>query len=350
MKIRLLAAALILGVGLGGTANSETLDITVGAGPADNHAPVFVAVEKGFFADAGLNAKVILYPTGVEEVNGQVNGAQQVSVLGTAPFLSGISNGLPLVLIAQLSGDPLKDSYSANQSLVAAPGAGIAEGHLEALKGKRIALPFGTDAQTYVVNLLAQAGLKPSDVRLSNGQPAQLATALSSGDADAISIWEPWSSAAVLNVKGAVKVIEGGCNDCFMPATVLTSRKVIDQDKEALGRFMVAFARAAQWVRQHPDEAAEIDMHWIQGASLDVLKASLRHSVFDPRLSKAVEEGFVRKTIPQLVAAHALRRAVDPSKSIDPEFILETEQKDPQFFSDLPPIPDQLRLRMAAGG
>jgi hypothetical protein len=41
------------------------------------------------------------------------------------------------------------------------------------------------------------------------------------------------------------------------------------------------------------------DPHWIQGPSLDVVKASIRHYVFDPRPAKLVEEGLPRRTIPQ---------------------------------------------------
>lgn len=336
--------AVLLALSAPAIGHAQTMPIVIGAAQADNHAPVFVGIEKGFFAAAGLDAKVILYPTGVEMVNGQLNGAQTVSVLGTGPFLAGLANGFPLVMIATLHGNPLADSYSDNQAIVASAASGIAAGDLKALAGKRIALPFGTDAQTYLANLLVQAGVPAKEVQLVNGPPATLATALGNGDVAAVSVWEPWSSIVIQNVKGSRRVIEGGCSACFMPGTVLTSRPVIRKDKVALQRFVVAFARAAQWVRQHNDEAAEIDTHWIQGVSAAVLRASLRHSRFDPRISKLTVAGFAEKSVPQMLAAHELRRSVDPSKAIDPEFILAAERDAPQYFSDLPPIPANERL------
>jgi sulfonate transport system substrate-binding protein len=339
-----LSGALACVLALAGAAHADTLPIRIGAAQADNHAPVFVALEKGFFAEAGLDAKIILYPTGVEEVNAQLNGGQEVSILGTIPFLSGVSNGFPLLMIGQLHGDSAATSYSANQSVVASAASGIHAGSLAALKGKRIALPFGTDAQIYVSGILAQAGLKTSDVQITNAQPAQLLTALQQGDADAISVWEPWSSAAVQTIPGAAKVIEGGCTACFVPGTVLTSRDVVSGKAEVLRRFMVAFARGEQFVRQHPDEAAEVDTHWIQGIPLPVLQSSLRHSVFDPRLSKGDVEGFNGKTIPALLADRRLRAAFDAATAIDPQFIQLAEKQAPQYFSDLPPIPAALQL------
>ncbi|MDA8050880.1 MAG: ABC transporter substrate-binding protein [Rhodospirillales bacterium] len=335
--------------GIPAVAHAQPMKIVIGAAQADNHAPIFAGVEKGFFAAAGLDAKVVLYSTGVDMLNGQLNGAQQVSVLGTAPFLAGVANGFPLVMIATLHGSPLSDSYSENQAIVASASSGIKPGDLKSLAGKRIALPFGTDAQTYLVNLLGQAGIPASHVRLINAGPATLATALENGDADAISIWQPWGSATLANVKGSVPVIAGGCIDCFMPGTVLTSRKVIAGRKVLLQRFMLAFARAEQWVRQHNNAAAAIDTHWIQGVSLSILESSLHHSRFDPRISKLTIEGFAKKSIPQMLAAHEIRRRFNPAASIDAEFILAAERKAPQYFSDLPPIPAADRLAPPSG-
>jgi len=329
--------------------HAQSAQIIIGAAQADNHAPVFAGVEKGFFADEGLNPKVVMYQTGVDEVNGQLNGAQQVSILGTSPFMAGVANGLPLVMIATLHGNALSDSYSDNQAIIASAASGIQAGDLKGLAGKRVAAPFGTDAQAYLANLLAQVSIPSSSVHLENGQPATLATALERGDAGAISIWEPWASATILNVKGSVRVIEGGCTACFMPGTVLTTRQTIDKDAALLQKFVIAFARAEQWVRQHPDEAAQIDTHWIQGVSASVLQDSLKHSRFDPRISKLTVEGFTTKTVPQMLAAHELRTKIHPAKAIDAQFIVTAEKQDPQYFSDLPPIPAASQLSADSG-
>jgi ABC-type nitrate/sulfonate/bicarbonate transport system substrate-binding protein len=321
------------------SAGAQSMKIVIGATQSDNNAPIFAGVEKGFFADEGLDAKVVLYQTGVDMVIGQVNGAQQVSVLGTSSFLAAVASGFPLVMVAALHGNALADSYSENQSIIASASSGIRAGELKALGSKRIALPFGTDAHAYLTNLLLQAGVAESAVRLENGQPATLATALETGDTDAISIWEPWASATLQNVKGSVRVIMGSCAACFMPGIVLTTRRETAEDRQLLQKFIIAFARSEQWVRQHTDGAAQVDTHWIQGVSLNVLETSLGHSRFDPRISKLTIEGFTAKTIPQMLAARELRHRMDPAKAIDPEFILAAQRQDPQYFADLPPIP-----------
>ena len=64
------------------------IDFKIGAGTASDHAPGFVGIERGIFAKHGLNAKIIMYPTGVEAINGLMAGAQDVNLMGSIPFLA----------------------------------------------------------------------------------------------------------------------------------------------------------------------------------------------------------------------------------------------------------------------
>ena len=342
--IRHLMIGLTLAVGLAGSAAAQPLEIKVGAGYASDHAAVFAAVERGIFAKHELDAKVVMYQTGVEMINGLLNGAQDVNVMGSIPFLAGVSNGQPLMLIGHLHGNALRTSYSENNSIVAIPSSGIKEGDVKALKGKRIGLARGTGAEGYLLGVLAQNGMKPTDVTLVNIKLADGTTALRQGDIDALAAYEPWGTIAALRVPGAYRVITGGCEGCFDPGTILTTKKLIADKAEQLRRFMVAFAEAHQWVRQNPDAAAEIDMRWVEGIDLDVMKVAVRRSFYDLRISKNDFVGYKEKTIPQLVADKRMAKPIDPMTVIDPQFYLFAEKTAPQYFSDLEPIPAAQRV------
>ncbi|HSV19556.1 MAG TPA: ABC transporter substrate-binding protein [Casimicrobiaceae bacterium] len=325
-------------------AGAQNLPIRIGASPASDHAAVFVGVEKGIFARHGLDAKVELYPTGVEMINGLLNGANDVNVMASVPFLSGIAHGQPLVLIGHNQGDPLKTSYQAYASIVGLTSAGLKEGDVKALAGKKIGLPRGTSAESYVLGVLAQNGLKATDVTLVNITPSNVVSALRQGDVQAISIWEPMASAAALKVPNAVRVISGGCEGCYDPGTLLTTKDNVTAKAETLRRFLLAYAEAHQWVRQHLDETAEIDTRWIPGVDLDVMKVAVRHAIFDERMSKQTLVGLKTKTIPTLVADKRLPAGLDPTPFIDPQFVQYAQKTGPQYFSDLPPIPPALQF------
>ena len=100
-------------------ADSAPLPLKIGAANATDHAAAFIGVERGIFAKHGLDAKIVMYQTGPEMINGLLNGAQDVNIMGSIPFLAGVSRDQPLVLIGHLHGDATRQYYADNNSIVA---------------------------------------------------------------------------------------------------------------------------------------------------------------------------------------------------------------------------------------
>jgi NitT/TauT family transport system substrate-binding protein/sulfonate transport system substrate-binding protein len=338
-----IATAMLLAVPLFALAQAP-LPIKIGAANATDHAAAFIGVEKGIFAKHGLDAKIVMYQTGPEMINGLLNGQQDVNIMGSIPFLAGVSRDQPLVLIGHLHGDATRQYYADNNSIVASAASGIKEKDIKALKGRKIGLPRGTGAEGYLIGILAENGLRITDVTLINLKPSDQVTALRQGDVDAVAAWEPWATTAAVRVPGAVRVTSGGCESCYDPGSILTTKEVIGAKAETLRRFMVAFAEAHQWLRQHFDDAAEINTRWVTGVDLDIMKPAIRRSNYDLRLSKNTLDGYAKKAIPMLVADKRMAKSVDPATVVDAQFDQYAERTAPQFFSDLPPIPADRRL------
>ncbi len=339
-----LAALLVAAAASVAFAQGTPLPLKIGAANATDHAAAFIGVERGIFAKHGLDAKIVMYQTGPEMINGLLNGAQDVNIMGSVPFLAGVSRGQPLVLIGHLHGDATRMYYADNNSIVAAAGAGIKVNDIKSLKGKKIGLPRGTGAEGYLLGLLAENGLKDSDVTLLNIKPSDQATALRQGDVDAVAAWEPWATTAAQRVPGAIRIVSGGCESCYDPGSILTTKATIEQKAETLRRFMVAFAEAEQWLRTHFDEAAEINMRWVTGTDADIMKTAIRRSNYDLRLSRNTIDGYDRKAIPMLVGDKRMAKSIPAQSVVDPQFYLYAERTAPQLFSDLPPIPADRHL------
>ncbi len=335
-------AALIAAVATS-TSAQDLLPIRIGAAGAVDHGAVFAAVERGTFAKHGLDAEVVMYQTGVDMVNGLLNGAQEVNVMGSVPYLTGLARGFPLVLIGHLHGDPNRDAYSDNQSIVASAASGAGKGDIAALKGLRIGLPRGTGAEGFLLGVLGSIGLSEDDVQLVNIPPSDLVTALNQGDVDAVAIWQPWGATALTKVDGAVLVQAGGCPQCYDPGTVLTTEAIVAENPETLKRFMAAFAESQAWMRANLDAAAEINMRWIQGVDLETMKLAMGSVSLDSRISKYTAEMYHAKTIPFLMGLGRIDENFDPSGSINTRFIAAAEAGNPGAFADLKPIPADRR-------
>lgn len=340
---RIVQCVLALVLAAGGAMAQDLLPVRIGAAGAVDHAPVFAGVERGIFAKHGLDAEVVMYQSGVDMLNGLINGAQHVNVMGSVPYLVGLARGFPLVLIGHLHGDPNRDAYSDNQSIIASSASGIPAGAPDALAGKRIGLPRGTGAEAFLLGVLNASGLGAEDVELVNVPPADLVTALNREDVDAIAIWQPWGATALTQVEGATLVQAGGCPECYDPGTILTTRSVVAEQAETLTRFMAAFAESQAWVRANTRAAAQINMRWIQGVELETMVLALGSVSLDPRISTLTAEMYEAKTLPFLVGLGRIEAVFDPSGAIDTRFLEMAQESNPEAFLDLEPIPADRR-------
>lgn len=328
---------LLSGIPLSATA--QTVSLRVAATPGVDVAPIFAGIDKGIFLKHQLDVKIDLFPTGVEAINSLVSGGADIGALGTYPFLSAVSKGIPLVMIGHSWGSALASNQSELLSLVASKSSAVKAGDLKSLKGKKIGVPFGSGAHAYVTSLIKQAGVGESDVKMINVQAPNLATALANGDIDALAIWEPHASNAVAKVPGAVRVMHGGAQGFYDAGVIVVTAKVRDTKPDMLTRFMIAYAEAQQWARQNQAATAQVSMRWIPGVELDVLTESIRQVPQDLRLSKNTIDSYRNVSIPLMMSDGRIKEAFDPSKFIDPRFSVAAEKQAPQFFSDLKPIP-----------
>lgn len=338
---RLAAVALVALLAATGAA-ADPLRVAVTS--AAENAPFFSAMEHGTFSKLGLDVKVDVMPSGVEIVNALASGSVDVGLFGTYPFLTAVARGVPVVLIAHTWNNALKNPQSEVISMIARDGSGIPAGDLAKLKGKKIGVTRGAGGEPYIMGLLKQTGLSADDVTLVNTAPSAMSTALANKDVDAIASWEPWPSAALTKVKGAYKVIYGGCQSCYDAGTMVTTKAVIASRPQDLEKFVQGYAAAQAWTRAHRDEAAQISTRWIPGMDKETLVLALKSLPLDVRLSKNTIEGFKEHAIPLLVSQKRVAQPFDPAPAVDNRFVAAAMKADPSAFADLKPIPADKRL------
>jgi len=207
------------------------------------------------------------------------------------------------------------------------------------LKGKKIAASFGTINHLYILALLEKAGLTPADVTLVNTPPPDMTVALLAKGIDAFSSWDPWPIVATKDVPGAIEVIRGGDVISYLGFNVAT-RDWVAKNGATIEKFLAAVSEADQWMRANPKAAAQVATRWIPGLKPEIAETAMQFNIqqADRRLS-ANNYRALWSAQDRLHRLGFLKSTFDVNKHIDASFMLNVMKKNPQLFSDLPPIP-----------
>jgi sulfonate transport system substrate-binding protein len=166
------------------------------------------------------------------------------STAGSAALLAR-SNGSPIKVIAIYS----QPEWAA---LVAPKGSDITT--VEQLRGKNVAATKGTDPYFFLLQALASHGLSAKDVTVQNLQHADGWAALQNGSVDAWAGLDPIMASAE---QSGAKLFYRDVN--LNSYGFLDAREDFLAKKPELARLVVdAYAAAAKWAGEHPDETASI--------------------------------------------------------------------------------------------
>lgn len=238
--------------------------VTIGYLPIAAGLPLFVAVEHGFFKEAGFDVTLTRFISSNE--------------LGNAGAAGRVDAMMPYALnvafdIGNVSGQDAKlfgvNTYSDKPPhvvdyLVVRPNSGITK--LADLRGKTIGAFPGSVTRIFVEYVLRQSGISPGEYTYVELSPPDWQPALLSGRIDAASVMEPQYSQIIAD--GAAERLVDGLFAKVMPDVPLSghwlSARFADAtDKQRLVAFVGAYDRAVDFIRQHPEDAKRAYKNYI---------------------------------------------------------------------------------------
>ncbi len=300
-----------------------------------NHIPSFVGIEKGIFLKHGIDLKLKVLATGQEMSKALQAGEVQVIGSAYSNFPVAVERGMTARGVVGLMGDRTSRHSDEPVSIWTRKGTGITR--IEDLAGRKVGTPVGGTADEYLGVVLKEKGLPREQVTVLNVPPGNLVSALQGGSVDAVAVWEPFGSLIQARIPEAVLVARGGGHIGYY-INMAVHDDVIAKSPELVERYVVGMAEAAQYTRQHPDEAAEIATRWIPGLDVAVARQALRHMTFDPRITPHTIAAW-DENVKILLEQKKLRSAVPWQQGIEPRFIEKLMKTHPQLLTDLKPVP-----------
>lgn len=215
-------------------------------------APVYVAYHKGFFEEEGLDVELI--QAGFDQLKLSLDSGDIDATQANFAWFKPIEQGLNIKLTAGIHTGCIKAVTPADSGIKS-----IAD-----LKGKAIGVDsIGGGPQIALSAKLREAGINPTtEVEWKAYPGPQLDEAINKGEIAAYMTWDPFPTQAH-DHNNYNYLLDIGADDPFKNnycCFVGVSGKVVKEDPEKAAAITRALLKAAEWVGENPEEAAQIEI------------------------------------------------------------------------------------------
>jgi NitT/TauT family transport system substrate-binding protein len=254
-----------------------------------DNAAMFVAMEKGFFKAEGLELETLPLAGGAPIINGVTSGDLQFGWTNVISLYQAHVEGFDFKLIA--GGATNVKAKSESHAIEVAKNSALKTA--KDLEGKTIAV----NTLNNIVHLMAMAwidknGGSSSNVKFVEVPFPQMEATLSAGKVDAISVHEPFATAAV--EKGNARTLTYPWGDVlpkFLIASWFASEKWLAKNKETVQAFVRAINRGIDAIQADPEASRVAMIKWAG------LNPDLARKIALPVFERSISETDLQATI-----------------------------------------------------
>ncbi len=243
-SIRLLLTVLTLSTGV--AFGADLTKVTIGSSPAMSSLGLFIAKEKGYFAEQGIDAEITPFKASAGQMIPLLASGQLMVGGGNvaAGLYNAIANDIPVKIVADKGLVSPKHGYLAlivRKELVESgkyKDFSSLKGMTMATTAKGVSQEIATEAY------LKKAGLSLSDIKLTQLGYADMNIALANGSLDATIQIEPYVAVAV---EKGIAVRVAGDDEVYpnqQSAVIMYSPIFIEKHPDLARKFMVAYVKA----------------------------------------------------------------------------------------------------------
>lgn len=243
------AAALLTGAALPTLAQTAPTKIKISYQPALYWAlPFFLATEKGWWKEAGLEPEFSTFPAGAPQVAAAQAKSWDVGGTGSVPAVLGAARfGLVTIGI-------MNDESKANALMVRADKLAALQANPKSIKGQKVLITTNSTVHYAALNCLKKWGLGVADVEFVNLGQAQIISAITSNNGDIAGVWAP--NTYTLEEKGNAKYLCSGADaDAIVPGALVVRPDYLKENGKEVAKFLAVYLRGWAWAKANGAEA-----------------------------------------------------------------------------------------------
>lgn len=225
--------------------------VTIGVESSLLPAAVWVAEDKGFFQEEGLDLTIKEFDSGKASLVAMLSGDGGIDISAAAPTpIMFNSFGREDFYVFGTFAYAYEDI-----KVIANKDSGIAD--VNDLIGKKIGTLRGSTGEFFTETFLIYNSISPDDVEMVNIAPLDLPEALNSGEIDAQVIWEPHGTTAK-DLLGDRYIRLPSADVYKTTFNFLTMKNFANENPEVLRRFLKAIDKATDFIKNNQEEVQEI--------------------------------------------------------------------------------------------
>jgi NitT/TauT family transport system substrate-binding protein len=244
-------------------------------------AHIIIAREKGYFAKHDLEIDPKLFTAGRLTLDAVMAGAVDICATAETPMTAAVMSQRPIAIVARMA--------KATPTTLVTTDSGIKT--LQDLKGRKLGVSMGSGTEVYLFNVLAKAGLKPSDATYVNLRPEDMPGALANASVEAINTWQPNIANAERLMPGKTRVLDtaGIYTETW---DLVVMQDYLRTHERQITAMIRALLDAEAFIQSNKAETIDIMSH-VVGVDRSVVEASWSNFEFrialDPALLDTLE-------------------------------------------------------------
>jgi NitT/TauT family transport system substrate-binding protein len=212
------------------------------------YSPLYIAIEKGFFKDGGLDLEHKVFGS-TGEGNAALAAGRIESINNvTSEAVAFAAKGQDFRIIQVADSSKGGDGILARNSVT-----DIAD-----FKGKQIAVEIGSVSHFFLLQVLQEAGLTANDVKLTNVTPDAAAAAYASSKVDIAVTYSPFLQQSSDAQKDGRIIYDSSKMPTAIMDVYIFSTKFVQDNPQAAQGFVNGIFKAREFIQTNPDEAYAI--------------------------------------------------------------------------------------------